>query len=97
MEVPIPVPEDACCINNVRLPTKFGGKGGKAGVRVIVVPGDTATVGCAEVCRPICAEENAEGPPDDATNYPPDTCIDPQGPPDAIAEFLATKGYCPSG
>lgn len=91
----IPIGAETCCINNVR-PLDLDSKGRKPVFVGIVVPlGDEATVGCAEVCRPICAEENGEGPPDGAINYPPDTCIDPQGPPATVVEFLAQKDSCP--
>lgn len=77
-------PTDACCIKPLN-PIGGGEKSGKAG---IIVLGLTATVGCAEVCRPLCAVENSEAPPEEigGPGYPPDTCI--------VETGGADKGAC---
>jgi hypothetical protein len=86
-----------CCIKTV-VDSAGGSKSSKTG-RIInnAIEGDEVFPGrgCAQVCVPLCAIENAGGPPRVDWTPPPATCVDPQDDNDKVPEWAAAIGACP--
>ena len=77
-----------CCINTI----VGGGKSSKTG-RIIQGDGAFPGLGCAKVCVPLCAVENAPVNPN-VFPPPPATCVVPQASSDNVP-IWANNGVCP--